>query len=213
MILFIPCVPRHSSHVLLTKLLYFAAETAAQDALEPSSVPANHGTKLLPTTSNNNDVRSKGQSSGSGPIAADLISGAPIGGISRSMSEFRGRASRALRAARAVVEQRGLDPRDLDAVAKQLAKGWICRPKSGAGGGGLEGGDVEVGDDREDRMSVFIGGMPRGMGYRESVFMSDPREVRGWCRLGFPLVLGRRESCCVCCCVRVAACVAQSAFR
>lgn len=183
--------------MLLTKLLHFAAETAAQDALEPSTVPANHGTKLMATTSNNNAVRSHGQSSGSSSITADLISGAPIGhyrsgGVSR-MYEFRGRASRALRAARAVVEQRGLDPRDLDAVAKQLAKGWICRPKSGAGGGGLEGGDVEVGDDREDRMGVFIGGMARGMGYRESVFVSDPREVRGWRRLGFPLVAGRRD--------------------
>lgn len=169
--------------MLLTKLLHFAAESAARDALEPSAVPANHGTKLLATTTNNNPVRSQGQASGSSSIAADFISGAPIGhyksgGVSRSMSEFRRRASRALRAARAVVEQRGLDPRDLDAVAKQLAKGWICRPKSGAGGGGLEGGDMEVGDDREDHMGVFIGGMAKGMGYRESVFVPDPREVR-----------------------------------
>ena len=91
------------------------------------------------------------------------------------MSRFRRRASRALRAANAVADQRGLDPYDLENVVMRLAKGWICQPRSGVGSSG-DGGDGDRGSDRVD--DVFIGGRVGGARHGESVFVADSREVR-----------------------------------
>lgn len=88
------------------------------------------------------------------------------------MATFRQKASRALRAARSVADQRGIDPHDVETIILRLAKGWICQPKSGGGGGG-RGEGMTAGE------GLFVGGGVRGSEGRESVFVKDAREVRG----------------------------------
>ncbi|CAM9795603.1 unnamed protein product [Ascophyllum nodosum] len=152
-----------SSQELLTKLLLFAAERAAEDALRPS-----------PSTNNTAQDVHPGQASGTPKTSPNwTVSGVPAS--RSSMSRFRRRASRALRAANAVADQRGLDPYDLENVVMRLAKGWICQPRSGVGSSG-DGGDGDRGSDRVD--DVFIGGRVGGARHGESVFVADSREER-----------------------------------
>lgn len=88
-----------------------------------------------------------------------------------NMSEFRRRATGALRAAKSMADQRGMDPRDVESIIFRLAKGWICQQKPGGGRGG--GGVGGIGGE-----SMFVGaGLRGGGGDGESVFTRDAREV------------------------------------
>lgn len=95
------------------------------------------------------------------------------------MDDFRRKASRSLRAARMVADERGLDPHDVETVLLRLSKGWINQPKAGASGAA---GVVRVGGSG----GLFIGGGGRaGMTGAESVFVRDAREVSNFF---FPLL-------------------------
>lgn len=170
----------HSSQELLTKILLFAAESAANDAL---SIPAS------PNTANPTAVSGASAAEGASTSHDWMPPGNPdnrnghnknknithrsayVNGnssTSSSMSDFRRRASRAVFAARSVAEQRGIDPHDVETIILRLAKGWIHQSKIGAGTGG-------------EARDIFVGGRGgRGMGDRESVFSKDAREVSEW---------------------------------
>lgn len=158
----LPLRVSYRSDELLTKILLFAAESAAEDALSlhasehtetpAASVPDNATTGVQ----QNHEV-------GSGSLLEYRTA--------RNISDFRKSASQAIRAARAVGDQRGLDPHDAETIILRLAKGWICQPKSGSGG---VTGDRDIG--------VFVGAGGRGAGDGESVFVKDAREVR-WRRV------------------------------
>ncbi|CAM9113704.1 unnamed protein product [Scytosiphon promiscuus] len=89
------------------------------------------------------------------------------------MSDFRRRATGALRAARSMADQRGMDPHDVETIIFRLAKGWICQQKLGGGGGGGGGGGAGERD-----AGMFVGAGLRGGGGGESVFVKDAREER-----------------------------------
>lgn len=140
---------------LLTKILLFAAEEAADKALglAGSNPDTNTTTKTSAPSS-----------------AVDWFSEISVG-AGGGMVDFRRKASRALRAARSVAEQRGLDVRFVESLIVRLSKGWINQPKAAGGGvggaGGLEGG----------RGGLFGGVGGAGVGGAESVFTRDSREV------------------------------------
>lgn len=172
-----------SSTELLTKILVFAAESAADAALALSSSPGEHMSTNSETTtmaaagaSESADARSTSigwitpqRSGGVGGGVTD-----PAGmGRGENMSDFRRRATGALHAARSMADQRGMDPHDVETIIFRLAKGWICQQKLGAGGAAA--GERDAG--------MFVGaGLRGGGGGGESVFVKDAREVRARCR-------------------------------
>ncbi|CAM9342286.1 unnamed protein product, partial [Laminaria digitata] len=176
-----------SSKELLTKILLLAAESAAEEALAPppptSSTPSSPSTNSNPTPFITPTATATPTSAAKARTTADMGAAGAVslrgGGAERltkcfggNMAAFRQRASRALRAARSVADQRGLDPHDVETIILRLAKGWICQPKSGGGGGGGGG----AGEGRGG--GVFVGGGVRGSEGRESVFLKDAREER-----------------------------------
>lgn len=159
-----------SSQELLTKILVFTAESAADDALKVP-LPAGQSTTTIATATTTTDKSTLALlASGSDAIASLPSASKWISRRCGSVSDFRRQASRAVRAAKSVADQRGLDPHDVETLIVRLAKGWICQPKTGAGGrgGGRGGGDG----------GIFVGGGIRGAGEGESVFVRDAREVR-----------------------------------
>lgn len=154
---------------LLTKLLLFTAEEATDKALGLAP-PTNRNN----TTNNNNHNTYSTSQTVVAASAKDEFSreGISAGGEGGGMFDFRRKASRALRAARSIAEQHGLDVRFVESLLVRLAKAWINQPKA-AGGGGPGGGGAAAG--------LFAGGSAGGMvlGGAESVFARDAREV-GW---------------------------------
>ncbi len=178
-----------SSTELLTKILVFAAESAADAALAlPASRQDDDLGPLAPRPSAVDAVGGGGGGSAGWPSSetgwvsrrpgAAAGAGAGAAAATGSMSDFRRRATGALRAARSMADQRGMDPHDVETIIFRLAKGWICQQKLGGGGGGDGGVDAGAG--------VFVGAGLRGGGGGggggDSVFVRDAREV-GYCRL------------------------------
>ena len=180
-----------SSTGLLTKILVFAAEGAADAALAlpafieedvdqaaaaPNAVSSalfgggggGGGGGRAGALASETEWASRRHGAGAGAAAgAGVLAGTGAG----NMSDFRRRATGALRAARSMADQMGIDPHSVQTIIFRLAKGWICQQRLRGGGGGV-GADA----------GMFVGaGLMRGDGGGggDSVFVRDAREV-GW---------------------------------
>eukprot|EP00752_Nemacystus_decipiens_P005910 g5342.t1 len=156
---------------LLTKILVFAAESAADAALASRSFAFEERESL--TSASPSTTLNAGPAAAAASTTEWMSSGAEAGAaaVAGSMSDFRRRATGALRAARAVADQRGMDPHDVETIIFRLAKGWICQQKAGGGGGSDRDAGVFVG------AGLGAGGVGGGGG-ADSVFVRDAREER-----------------------------------
>lgn len=141
-----------SSQELLAKTLLLSAEEAADKALASASG--------FPLSCSADNWSFEGSGGGGG------------------MSDFRRKAHRALNAARAIADQRGLDPHDVETIVLRLCKGWICQPKT-SGGCSSGSSGLSVGGGRGGTFRGLRGRGVGGLCAGESVFDKDAREVRG----------------------------------